>query len=107
MALIVVIQNVSSLAPVSDYDYRVLVGDGTPERSHTIASGKILAHTRDDGWKALVQRVLDESKTVDPVLEAAIAAGSPSRHATDEEVREAGERVIKRHRKSLERLADR
>ncbi len=61
MALIVVIQNLSQIAPVSDYRYEVLVGDGSI-RSKTIAKGEIKAHTRDDGWKALVQRLLDESE---------------------------------------------
>ena len=61
MALIIVIQNISQLAPTSDYRYEVLVGDGTI-RSNNIAHGEIKAHKRDDGWRALVQRVLDESK---------------------------------------------
>ena len=60
MSLIVVLQNRSGLAPVSDYTYRVLVGDGSP-RSRTIAAGTIVQHRRTDGWKALVQRVLAES----------------------------------------------
>lgn len=61
MALIVVVQNISQLAPVSDYRYEVLVGDGSI-RSKTIAKGEVKAHARVDGWKKLVQRVLDESK---------------------------------------------
>lgn len=61
MSLVVIIRNVSALAPVSDYEYVVRVGDGTPERSQQIAEGKIQRHARADGWKALVQRVLDES----------------------------------------------
>lgn len=60
MALIVVITNKSSLAPVSDYNYEVLVGDGTPERSKTITYGKVKGHRRDDGWQKLVQTVLDQ-----------------------------------------------
>lgn len=60
MSLIVVITNVSRLAPVSNYVYKVLVGDGTPERSTTLAMGKVNGHPRDDGWQALVQKVLDE-----------------------------------------------
>lgn len=33
MSLIVVLTNKSNLAPVSDYNYEVLVGDGTVESS--------------------------------------------------------------------------
>ena len=62
MALIVVLRNTSQLADVSDYDYKVLVGDGTPERSETIAAGQIKGHTRKDGWKALVKRLIEEAK---------------------------------------------
>lgn len=60
MALIVVLTNISNLAPVSDYNYEVLVGDGTDARSSTIARGKVKGHKRDDGWQALVKRVLDQ-----------------------------------------------
>lgn len=59
MALIVVLRNLSSLAPVSDYAYEVLVGDGGPT-SRTITEGVVKGHRRDDGWRALVQRLLDE-----------------------------------------------
>lgn len=59
MALILALVNKSKLAPVSDYRYQVLVGDGGPD-SKVIATGVIKAHTRSDGWKALIQRVLDE-----------------------------------------------
>lgn len=62
MSLIVVITNRSSLAPVSDYTYEVLVGDGTVNGSRTITRGKIEKHTRADGWKPLVQRVVNESE---------------------------------------------
>ena len=59
LALIVVITNKSDLAPVSDYNYEVLVGDGTKQRSKTIARGQVKGHRRDDGWKKLVQLVLE------------------------------------------------
>lgn len=59
MALIVVLTNKSNLAPVSDYNYQVLVGDGTMERSRVLAAGRITKHRRSDGWQALVKRVLD------------------------------------------------
>jgi len=62
MALIVVVQNISELAPVSDYGYEVLVGDGTSARSRVITKGEIKAHVRSDGWKTLIQRVIDESE---------------------------------------------
>ena len=61
MALILVLQNITALAPVSDYKYCVLVGDGTIAHSKTLASGTILAHTRADGWPALVQRLLAQT----------------------------------------------
>ena len=61
MSLIVVLTNKSKLAPHSDYNYEVLVGDGTASGSHTIAAGEIKDHARTNGWKALVQRVLDEA----------------------------------------------
>lgn len=61
MALIVVITNESHLAPVSDYRYEVLVGDGTAAGSKQIASGRVFKHTRSDGWKALIRRVLETS----------------------------------------------
>lgn len=59
MALILVIQNISNLADVSDYNYEVLVGDGTPARSKTLATGRVGGHLRADGWQALARRVLE------------------------------------------------
>ena len=61
MALILIIENRSNLAAVSDYTYSVRVGDGTARGSREIANGTIEKHIRADGWKPLVQRVLDES----------------------------------------------
>lgn len=61
MALIVVLTNKSGLAPVSDYNYEVLLGDGTISGSKVLARGGVVGHRRDDGWKKLVQRVLDEA----------------------------------------------
>lgn len=58
MALILVLVNRSNLAPVSDYDYEVMVGDGTPARSKTIARGIVTGHERAAGWEALVQKLL-------------------------------------------------
>lgn len=52
------IWNVSDLEPVSDYRYRVLVGD------KVIASGKVEQHTRSDGWANLVGKIVDAHKVV-------------------------------------------
>lgn len=60
MALILVIVNKSELAPISDYSYEVMVGDGTPSRSKTIARGKVIGHQRSDGWQKLVDLVLQD-----------------------------------------------
>jgi len=62
MALIVVLVNKSDLADISDYEYQVLVGDGTPARSKTIAAGRIEGHRRDDGWQPLVARVVQQQQ---------------------------------------------
>lgn len=59
MALILVLTNISGLAPVSSYRYDVLIGDGTPLRSTSIAHGELHGHARDTGWRALVQKLLD------------------------------------------------
>lgn len=60
MALIVVLTNISGLAPVSDYNYQVLVGDGSEARSTVIAHGTVYGHERADGWEALVEALLDD-----------------------------------------------
>lgn len=65
MSLIVVATNKSALAPVSDYNYEVLIGDGTRAGSYTITCGEIKSHTRSDGWKKLIQRILDQSSDID------------------------------------------
>lgn len=67
MALIVVIQNTSNLAALSNYRYQVLVGDGTVERSKVLASGVITGHERAAGWQVLVRRLLD-AETPDPPI---------------------------------------
>ena len=58
MALILVFVNKSNLADVSDYDVQVMIGDGTPERSHVIKTCRIEGHRRADGWEALVRRLV-------------------------------------------------
>ena len=59
MSLIVVLTNTSNLAPVSDYTYEVLVGDGTKAGSHTITKGTVKGHVRAAGWKVLVGKLLE------------------------------------------------
>lgn len=61
MALILVFVNKSNLADTSDYDVRVLIGDGTPERSHTIHTQRVEGHRRADGWQMLVQKFLSHA----------------------------------------------
>lgn len=55
MALILVMQNVSSLAPVSDYKWQAYIND------RVIAEGHVTGHTRSDGWRVLVEKVLAAS----------------------------------------------
>lgn len=57
MSLIITLRNVSDLAPVSDYEYKVLVGDGGLQ-SRLVESGMVRGHTRTDGWIALIERLL-------------------------------------------------
>ena len=58
MALILCLTNISKLAPVSNYRYEVLVGDGSLDRSKVLARGTLTGHTRNDGWQALVAKLL-------------------------------------------------
>ena len=62
MALIITFINKTNLSPVSNYDYQVMVGDGSVERTVTIESGKVLNHTRDDGWVKLVELMLEQRR---------------------------------------------
>lgn len=62
MSLIIILRNITNLAEVSDYAADVLVGDGTPERSVTLYRGEVKEHKRADGWKPLVQKLLDQVK---------------------------------------------
>lgn len=52
MALIVVLTNISKLAPVSDYRVEVYV-------NHVQIAGPMLlkGHSRDQGWEALVKQL--------------------------------------------------
>jgi hypothetical protein len=60
------------LTEQNEYSYIVKVN------SKTISCGKVSGHSRDDGWKALVRKVVDEAKTIGadvwgPCLEFALA----------------------------------
>lgn len=54
MALIIALHNISNLAPLSDYEYRVYVNKRLIEQGH------VLGHPRAEGWTALVQRLLEQ-----------------------------------------------
>lgn len=58
MSLIITFRNISNLSEVSDYEYRVLVGDGSIERSKVLESGHVFGHHRSDGWTSLMKRFL-------------------------------------------------
>lgn len=60
MSLIIVLTNKSNLAPISDYEYRVMVGDGSIEKSKILAAGKVRDHARSEGFKRLLQLLMDE-----------------------------------------------
>ena len=62
MSLIIVLQNISKLAPTSDYKYEVMVGDGTSLGSRTLECGTIEGHMRSDGWRALLQKLIEQDK---------------------------------------------
>lgn len=61
MSLIIVMRNVSDLAPTSDYNYEVLVGDGGPT-SAVLEKGVVKGHVRKHGWKVLVEKMLKEER---------------------------------------------
>ena len=60
MSLILVLRNTSSLAEVSDYEYTVMVGDGTKERSKVLESGVVKGHHRSNGWMSLINRFINK-----------------------------------------------
>lgn len=64
MSLIILIRNTSELAPVSDYEYQVLITTRnllTGEiGERQIADGSIVGHVRAEGWEALVRRLLEQ-----------------------------------------------
>jgi len=52
--LIIELVNKSGLAPVSDYEYSVRINN------RVITEGKVLGHTRKDGWEELVLKMIDK-----------------------------------------------
>jgi hypothetical protein len=58
--------NVSEMKPVSDYDYMVKVTT-LQGGVRLLSVGRIKNHKRSDGWKALVQQLLNEAETIDNV----------------------------------------
>jgi hypothetical protein len=66
MGLYVLIHNVSrpDTTEVCDYEWRAQIND------RVLAQGLVVDHRREDGWIALLQRVVDD---------ATKAAGSPCR----------------------------
>jgi len=66
MSLIIALHNISRLADVSDYEYQVLVGDCSTERSQTLETGYVRGHRRVDGWAALVAKFV-HSREVKPM----------------------------------------
>lgn len=62
MSLIIVLRNKSSLTPISDYEYEVMVGDGTKLGSKTLEHGEVIGHRRENGWEALIELFMDERR---------------------------------------------
>ena len=60
MSLIIVLRNISALAPISDYEYRVMAGDGGP-LSKVLKRGTVKKHIREQGWEALVRLMLEDN----------------------------------------------
>lgn len=57
MALIIMLRNLSNLAPVSDYEYIVSLNG-----RHEIERGIVRGHVRADGWPALVRQLILQRK---------------------------------------------
>src|SRR5690242_17162870 len=53
MALVVIAQNISELAPVSDYDVSVWINE------RVIWRGKVTGHVRDEGWAELMRKIAE------------------------------------------------
>lgn len=54
--LAITFRNISELADVSDYEYRVIVGG--KRRIYLIESGLVKGHSRSKGWETLVRKFL-------------------------------------------------
>jgi len=57
--LVVTLQNISQMSEVSDYHFEVWVTTASGGKK-LIEVGDVLQHKRSDGWKVLVQRLLNE-----------------------------------------------
>jgi len=77
VSLYVVFRNISNLAPVSDYEWRVQANEVV------VAQGTIRGHRRSDGWLELLRKLYDGQpkvdvvKTVDAAVDRFVAQGSP------------------------------
>ena len=54
MSLIIVLRNISKLAPISDYEYTVLINETVIEK------GIVKRRTRADGWPAFAEKLLEQ-----------------------------------------------
>lgn len=61
--LVVEVLNVTGVNEIAGYKYEVWVTTKTG-RKKIIAEGEIGGHKRSDGWRALMQRILDESRDI-------------------------------------------
>lgn len=61
--LLIEIQNISEMRDVSDYKYQVLVTT-IQGGIKTLAKGTIVNHVREDGWRILVGRMLNDAVDV-------------------------------------------
>ena len=59
MALVIVFNNISGLADVSDYEVQVLVN------TRRIYEGRLNGHVRADGWKVLVKKFVEDLEEQD------------------------------------------
>ena len=56
--LAITFRNLSNLAEISDYEYRVLVTGGD-DQLRIVETGVVRGHARAEGWEQLVRRLLD------------------------------------------------
>lgn len=61
--LIIEIKNVTELSVISSYTYEVWVTTKIGNKK-VIAKGTVIDHERTDGWRVLVQRIINESKDI-------------------------------------------